>query len=74
MTLENFMKEFGRILECEPETVAPDQKLETLEEWSSLSLLALIAFADNTTEKQVNPSNLTSCSTPLELFDCIFKE
>ena len=64
--IENFAAQFD---ETDASEFAPETEFRTLDEWSSLSVMQLIAFFDEEFEKQIGDKDVRSCSTLQDLYN-----
>ncbi len=60
MTEQEFLVNFRDILQCD-DPIAAQTKLTELEEWDSLSIMALIAFFDYHFKQQINFEMIEPC-------------
>ena len=72
MELQEFIEKFAEAIEVENiEVLTGNSKFRELDEWSSLSIMLLIAFYDETFEKEIGESDIRSCTTIQDLFNII---
>ena len=72
MELQEFIEKFAEAFEVEIiEVLTGNSKFRELDEWSSLSIMLLIAFYDETFEKEIGESDIRSCTTIQDLFNLI---
>lgn len=72
MELQEFIEKFAEAIEVENiEVLTGNSKFRELDEWSSLSIMLLIAFYDETFEKEIGKSDIRSCTTIQDLFNLI---
>lgn len=72
MELQEFIEKFAEAIEVENiEVLTGNPKFRELDEWSSLSIMLLIAFYDETFEKEIGESDIRSCTTIQDLFNLI---
>lgn len=70
MEIKEFIEKFAEVIEVENvEDLTPDTEFRELDEWSSLSVMLLIAFYDEEFEKEIGDSAIRSCSTILDLYN-----
>lgn len=70
MEIKEFIKKFAEVIEVENvESITPDTVFRELDEWSSLSVMLLIAFYDEEFEKEIGDTAIRSCSTILDLYN-----
>ena len=70
MELQEFIEKFAEEVE-NIEVLTGNSKFRELDEWSSLSIMLLIAFYDETFEKEIGESDIRSCTTIQDLFNLI---
>ena len=72
MELNDFIKAFAAEFDETPvEVFAPDTKYKDLEEWGSLTALAIISMIDERFEKRVTGADIRNCETIKNLFDIV---
>ena len=72
MELQEFIEKFAEAIEVENiDVLTGNSKFRELDEWSSLSIMLLIAFYDETFEKEIGESDIRSCTTIQDLFNLI---
>lgn len=72
MELQEFIEKIAEAIEVENiEDLTGNSKFRELDEWSSLSIMLLIAFYDETFEKEIGESDIRSCTTIQDLFNLI---
>lgn len=70
MDLKVFIEKFGEAIEIENVSLLTgNTEFRKLEEWSSLSIMLLIAMFDEEFEKQIGDKELKSCQTINDLFN-----
>ena len=70
MEIKDFIEKFAEAIEIENvETLTEKTEFRELEEWSSLSVMLLIAFFDEEFEKQIGDKDVRSCSTLQDLYN-----
>lgn len=70
MEIKEFVTKFAEAIEIEDVTnLAAETKFRDLEEWSSISVMLVIAFYDEEFEKEVSTSDLRACSTIQDLYN-----
>lgn len=76
MKIENFIDELKDALEIEDENkeITLETDLRHLEEYDSLSVLAIIAMIDKNFRKQIPSSDFSKVNTVSSLMDLIGKE
>ncbi len=70
MEIKDFIKKFAEQIEVENlEQLTPQTEFRELDEWSSLSVMLLIAFFDEEFEKGIGDNDIKSCHTIQDLFN-----
>lgn len=70
MEIKDFIEKFAEAIEIENvETLTEMTEFRELEEWSSLSVMLLIAFFDEEFEKQIGDKDVRSCTTLQDLYN-----
>ena len=69
MELKEFIEKFAEAIEVEEvENLTGETEFRELDEWSSLSVMLLIAFYDEEFEKEIGDKDIKSCTTIEELY------
>lgn len=69
MELQEFIDKFAEAIEVENrEALTGDTVIRDLDEWSSLSVMLLIAFYDEEFEKEVGDTAIKNCITIEDLY------
>ena len=69
MELQEFIEKFAEAIEVEEvENLTGETVFRELDEWSSLSVMLLIAFYDEEFEKEIGDKDIKSCTTIEELY------
>ncbi|MEG2370879.1 MAG: acyl carrier protein [Alistipes sp.] len=72
MTLTDFVANFAEQLEeTDPETITADTEFRTIDEWSSLTALSIIAMVDDEYDIQLKGNDMRAAQTIGELFDIV---
>jgi acyl carrier protein len=72
MTLTEFVEAFaGEFDETPASEFTPDTDFKSLEEWSSLTALSIIAVVEDEMEKTVTGADLRSCKTIEDLYNLV---
>lgn len=72
MDIKEFIENFaGELEETALEDLTPDTEFKSLEEWSSLVALSIIAMIDDNYEKEVTGDDLRSCKTLQDLCNLV---
>ena len=70
MEIKDFIEQFAEAIEVENvEELTAETEFRELEEWSSLSVMLLIAFFDEEFEKQIGDKDIRSCTSLQDLFN-----
>ncbi len=70
MDIKEFIKSFAEAIEVEDvEALTPETEFHDLDEWSSISVILVIAFLDEQFDKQVNNIAIREASTIQDLYD-----
>ncbi len=70
MTLDEFVKAFAAEFEETPaDQFKADTEFKTLEDWSSLTALSIIAMVDENMEKVITGADIRSCKTVEDLYN-----
>ena len=69
MTREEFLSELDELVELEPGTLKGPEKLEELEQWSSMAIVGFIALADTYNGAKVGPIQIAKCVTVDDLLN-----
>ncbi len=68
--MNEFIKEFAEAIEIEDASVlTAETNFRELEEWSSLSVMLLIAMFDEVYEKEIGDKDIRTCATIQELYN-----
>ena len=69
MEIKEFIEKFAEAIEVENvELLSSETEFKELEEWSSLSVMLLIAFFDETFGKEIGDKEIRSCTTLQDLY------
>lgn len=69
MEIKEFIEKFAEQIEVEEvETLKPETEFRSLDEWSSLSVMVLIAFYDDEFDKQIGETTINGCKTIEDLY------
>ena len=70
MEIKEFIEKFAEAIEVENvEELTAETEVKELDEWSSLSVMLLIAFFDEEFEKQIGDKDVRSCTTLQDLYN-----
>lgn len=70
MDIKEFIKSFAEAIEVEDvEALTPETEFHDLDEWSSISVIMVIAFFDEQFDKQVNNVAIREASTIQDLYN-----
>lgn len=74
MDIKDFIEKLIDAIEIEDSSALTDQtKFRELDEWSSLSILSLIALADEEFGKEISGQDIRSAQTIQDLYDLFTK-
>lgn len=74
MELNEFIEKFAEEVEIEDASaLTPETDFQSLDEWSSLSIMLSIAFFDEYFDKEVNEKDIRTCETIGELYNLAVK-
>ena len=69
MEIKEFIEKFAEAIEVDNvEALTVDTEFQELEEWSSLSVMLIIAFYDEEFDKQIGESAINGCKTIEDLY------
>lgn len=69
MEIKEFIEKLAEQIEVEDvETLKPETEFRNLEEWSSLSVMIIIAFYDDEFDKQIGETAINECTTIEDLY------
>lgn len=72
MELQEFIEKFAEAIEIENvEKLSAETAFRELDEWSSLSVMLLIAMFDEEFDKQIGDKEIRQCNTIKELFELV---
>lgn len=72
MNIQEFITKFAEMLEIEDvDSLTPETQFRDLDEWSSISVMEFIAFADENYGKQIGDVHIKSCQTIQDLYNLI---
>ena len=63
MTREEFLAELDGLVDLEPGTLQGPEKLEDLDQWTSMAIVGFIALADTYNGTKVGPTQIAKCLT-----------
>lgn len=70
--MEQFIKDFEeQFEEVESGSLGPDTELESIEEWSSLQILVIIAMLDSKYNVKVNGAELQEAKTVADIYNLV---
>lgn len=70
MEINDFIEKFAEAIEVEDvESLEAGTEFRQLDEWSSLSVMLLIAFYDEEFEKEISEKDIKACTTIQDLYD-----
>ncbi len=69
MDLKEFIEKFAEVIEVEDvDSLSSSTNFRDLDEWSSLSVMLLVAFFDEEFEKEIGDATIKECSTIEDLY------
>ncbi len=69
MEIKEFIEKLAEAIEIEDvEALTPDTEFKELDEWSSLSVMLIIAFFDEEFEKQIEEKDIHTAQTINDLY------
>lgn len=72
MEINEFIVKFAEIFDdTDAATLSPETKFRELDEWSSLSALALIAMADEEYEVELKGDDIRKANTIADIFEIV---
>ena len=72
MEITEFMAKLAEELEIENvNSLTAETEFRQLEEWSSLSIMVFIAFADEYFDKQIGDKQIAACRTIQDLYNLV---
>lgn len=72
MDIKEFIEKFAEAIEIEDAaSLTPETNFRDLDEWSSLSVMVFIAFADENFDKQVGDKQIAECNTINDLYKLV---
>ena len=70
MDIKEFIEKFAEQVEVEDvEALTADTKFHELDEWSSLSVMILVAFFDEEFDKEIGDKEIKACQTIQDLYN-----
>lgn len=67
-----FIEKFAEVIEVENvDALTAETEFRNLDEWSSLSVMLLIAFFDEEFEKEIGGTDIKKCDTIQDLFNLV---
>lgn len=70
MNLQEFIEKFAEAIEIENvEDLSKETVFRDLDEWSSLSVMLLIAFYDEEFNKEIGDADIKGCTTIEDLYN-----
>ena len=70
MEINAFIQKFADAIDIEDvEALTPETTFHDLDEWSSISVMLLIAFYDEEFGKEISEKDIKACTTIQDLFD-----
>jgi len=73
MEIQEFIEKFGEAIDVENiEALSAETEFQELEEWSSLSVMLVIAFFDEVFDKQIGEEEIRQAVTIQDLYNLLF--
>lgn len=70
MEIKEFIEQFAEAIEVtDVESLKPETEFHDLEEWSSISVMLLIAFFDEVFDKEITSEDIKKSKTIQELYN-----
>lgn len=70
MEINEFIEKFAEAIEVENiESLNAETEFHSLDEWSSISVMLIIAFFSEEFEKEIGESSIRKCKTIQDLYD-----
>jgi len=70
MEIQDFIEKFAEAIEVEDvDALTAETEFRELEEWSSLSVMLLIAFYDEQFDRQIGGADIKKCTTIQDLYN-----
>jgi hypothetical protein len=67
MTRQDFLLSLDELLELPPGTLTGEERLEDLEQWNSMAMVAYMALAQSKGGVKVSPRQIAACTTVSDL-------
>ena len=72
MEIKEYIEKFAEVIEVENvDALTAETEFRNLDEWSSLSVMLLIAFFDEEFEKEIGGTDIKKCDTIQDLFNLV---
>lgn len=72
MEIKEFIEKFAEAIEVENvENLTAETEFRQLDDWSSLSVMLLIAFFDDEFEKEIGDKEIKGCTTLQDLYNLV---
>lgn len=71
MTRDEFLAEVDQLVYLEPGTLKGPEKLEDLDQWTSIAIVGFIALADTYNGTQLGMTQIARCSTVEDLLKLV---
>ena len=70
MEIKEFIEKFAEVIEVEDVmSLTPETEFHHLDEWSSISVMQVVAFFDEEFEKEIGGTEIKSMKTIQDLYD-----
>ena len=74
MELQEFINDFAEVLEIEnASAITGETRFRDLDEWSSLSVMLLVAMFDEKFEKEISGTDIRTCTTVSDVYNFAIK-
>ena len=74
MEIKEFIEKLAEAIEIEEvDNLTAETEFRNLDEWSSLSVMLLIAFFDEDLEKQIGDTDIKKCKTLGDLYNLVME-
>lgn len=67
MTREEFLSELDELVELAPGTLQGPEKLDALDQWTSMAIVGFLALADTHNGTKLRPTEIAACLTVEDL-------
>lgn len=75
MDIKEFIEKFAEVLDdMDPAVLSPETQFESLDEWSSLAALGIIAMVDEEYEVELSANELRQAKSIMDVYETILKK